>query len=179
MICMQCRHKVTGELCRCQCGHSRRLVCKKERPPVCSWALLTPAFNPISENGKITPLSESAGGGHLLGLLKAVSQLTFLLGFHWAKIYWTESPSLPCSKGCEIHLGAVNTHSSFIQVLFPAGVRSTLERASLSALVTLCDLGDYLCCVCLGLQPENMMSFPSQTSNPSKPPNHSSSKPPK
>lgn len=148
-----------------------RLVCKKGRPPVCFWALLTPAFNPISEKGKIIPLSESAGGGgHLLGSLKAVSQLAFLLSFHWTKIYCTESPFLPCSKGCEIHLGAVNTHSSLIQVLFPAGVRSTLERASLSALVTLCDLGDYLCCLCPGLQPENMMSFPSPTSNPSKPP---------
>lgn len=131
-----------------------RLVCKKERPPVYSWALLTPAFNLISEKGKITPLSESArGGSHLLGWLKAVSQLAFLLGFHWAKVYCTESPSLSCSKGCEIHLGTVNTHSSFIQVLFPAGVRSTLERASLAALVTLCDLGDYLSCLCPGLQP--------------------------
>lgn len=132
MICLQCRHKVTGELCRCQCGHSRDWFVRRRGPQCvlghCSHLPLIPFLRKV----KLPHSQKVPGVGHLLGSLKAVSLLAFLLGFHWAKIYWTESPFLPCSKGCEIHLGAVNTHSSLIQVLFPAGVRSTLERASLS-----------------------------------------------
>lgn len=109
---MQCRHKVEVELCRCRRGHGQGWLIR-QRGSVYSWALLIPAFNPISEKGKITPLSESARGEPSPGLAHDYVPAGISLGFLWAKVYSTESSFLSCSKGYEIHLGAINTHSSW------------------------------------------------------------------
>lgn len=110
-----------------------RLAYEKETPSVFLHLIL------FVRKVKLLHSQKVPEGSHLLGWLKTMSQLAFRLGLALAKIYSTGLLFLPCSRGHEIHLRTINTHSSGTMwqgffnpraISFPGvGMRSILRLA--------------------------------------------------